>query len=47
VFGRFLFDVRAAESGQRLVGLEPDHADEVARALRIAEREWATKPKIS
>lgn len=43
-FGRFLADVRAAEAGQRLVGLEPDH-DELAWALGVLERgEWATEP---
>jgi transposase-like protein len=38
-FGRFLADVRAAESGQRLVGLEPDR-DEVSWAMGVLEREW-------
>ena len=41
---RFLEDVRAAESGQRLVGLELDHPDSVGWALGVLEREggeWA------
>jgi hypothetical protein len=42
MFGRFLADVRAAEAGKRLVGLGPDH-DELAWAMRIAEREWANE----
>ena len=39
-FGRFLADVRAAESGQRLVGLERDR-DELAWAMGVLDREWS------
>jgi hypothetical protein len=44
-FGRFLADVRAAEAGQRLVGLEPDR-DEVAWAFQVLERESPPDPVV-
>jgi transposase len=39
-WGRFLADVRGAEAGQRLVGLERDR-EELAWAMGVLEREWS------